>query len=164
MADFDSTFDYTNALAEIATRHATDTASLSEINDKIAVLEAMTGYAEIVADELADLNAQKQRLLTSLASLTAVQTEIGVVQALSSESKATLFYIYSVLQPAKPDFMLRVLFNHVAALADPDVTALIADETNSAAGKIIVANKVYARYPIYALHIVTLVSLYRYMM
>lgn len=162
MADFDSTFDFTNILAGLNTYLVGVQSSLDDVNAQIAVLESVVGYQDVISSDLATLNSGKSRFEDEIASINAVITEVNIITGLSAEIKAQLYYFYTVLGVQVKEYMARMPFNWQTALSDPDIVALVADTTNPSPAKVAVAKFLYQRYPIYGGHIRILVKFYSF--
>lgn len=160
MADFDSTFDFTNILAGLNTYLVGVQSSLDDVNAQIATLESVIGYQDVVGPDLVTLNSGKSNLESEIASINAVIAEVNVLTGLSAEIKAQLYYFYTVLGVQVKEYMTRMPFNWQSALADPDIIALVADTTNPSPAKVAVAKLLYQRYPINPEHIRILVKFY----
>jgi hypothetical protein len=145
---FDSEFDYAAVVTGLTAQRVTAQAEVTRIAAEIATLEAAAAYSSITTQKVASLNSMKTSWESNVANIDAVLAEIAVVQALTAEQKADLYYFYTIVLPRKADFMARTLFNHVAALADGNIAALRADTTTASESKTAVAKIIYETYSI----------------
>lgn len=155
-------FDYSASITGISNSITNFQSMLDDVSAQIAVLQAATGYSDVVAPALETLLDQQDGLTYTINELQAVLNEITNLYNLDSATQDQLYYFYMVVGGSYIDFMVRMPFNYQAALADPTIVALLSDITNSDATKIAIAELVYANYPIFPGHLRALTEIYRY--
>jgi len=133
-----SDFDYSSAVTAIAADLLSVQAQKDGVDAEIVCCSGATGYAELLAPKAASLAYQQSRLAQQLVDLAAADAAITATNALSEGDKASLYAFYELSGESKSNFMIKLMFNHAAMLADSDLVALLADSTNDAPTKAMV--------------------------
>jgi hypothetical protein len=161
---FDTEFNYSEVTIGLTRERDNLDSRLTSINAEKALLMSAPAYLSdpVVAARIESIDREVAALTTQKNNITDVLAEITVVNGLSSEAKASLYYFYTIVEVSKQDFMAKTLYNHVAALADPRIIALQADNVTSAEAKTAVAKLVYGSYSISQAKIGAIMGVYRY--
>ncbi len=156
-------FDYSLGIAGINDEITAYQAQLDTVNAQITVLQTAIGYTGLISPGLSALISQQTELTNIINDLQTVITELTTISNLDSTTKDQLYYFYTVLACDNVEFMVRMPFNYVSALADPVIQQLLADTTNTSNAKIAMAQLVFENYQISKDHQKSLVKLYRYL-
>jgi hypothetical protein len=143
---FDADFDYSTAVTAIAADLVTVQAQKDVVDAEIACSTGATGYASLLGPETTALTAQQTRLAQQLVDLAAADAAITATNALVAGNKTDLYAFYGLSGESKSDFMIKLMFNHTAMLADADLIALLADGVNDQPTKEMVGKLIAAKF------------------
>lgn len=158
---FDTIFDYTPAVTGL-------TAERNEFQLQIAKLTAerdqlqSSGYALAVTDRIIALTIQINKPTYSVDHIDAVLKEIDAIRALSAEDKSVIYFLFTLLDCKKQDFMARMLFNHAEARTNRDIISLRDDKTTPDDVKRIVAKSIFERYILSPVRFEALQAIFKY--
>jgi hypothetical protein len=163
-SDFDNTFNYAKAIAGLTQANQSDQTSLGQIQAELADYAAAgASWSALTKTRVDQLNAEQARLGALITQRGETIAEMQNIAALSPANKAALFTMFSASGDTVVSFMTRMPFNVQTALADPDVTNLIADATLSAQVKGRLAKLAYAKYKVNTTHAQSLAEANRYL-
>jgi hypothetical protein len=143
---FDTEFDYTNVLSIVTEKISSAENTLTELQNQKDLLLSAPTYSSVVQTTIDNLTLQISALTNDISDMNAVSTEINNVANLSSTDKDTIYYFYTVVGNSRRSFMAKTLFNYLTALADPNISNLMADITTDPAAKTSVAKVIYDSY------------------
>ena len=143
---FDSEFVYTLVVTaldgQISTLQSNRNTANAEISD-LGNVDASLSY--IAADKTATLNTQVTSLNGRISNLNSIKAKIDAVEALSGNSKTTIYDFYSTyVIEEKKHFMSRLL-DHSAGILE-DAGNVIAGNVTLSEGRFI-ANLICENYP-----------------
>lgn len=143
-----SIFDYTASIQMLGDAIVEMTNKISNIQNRITLIESATDYAAVTQNTLEDLNSNKIKLEKRHSDMQAVLDEINNLLMATDEEKASLYYFYTILQVNKKEYMKRLLFNYSSAITNPTIIQLVADTETSTEAKIEVARILYETFSI----------------
>jgi hypothetical protein len=143
---FDADFDYSTTVTAITADLVTVQAAKDIVDASIACLTGTTGYSSLTAPEIVALTAQQTRLAQQLVDLAAADAAITTTSALVASDKTDLYTFYGLCGESKSNFMIKLMYNHSAMLADADLIALLVDGTNTQEAKEMVGKMVVAKF------------------
>ena len=147
---FDTVFNYTSVTTGLKNEQNENDTALAMISNDLNTLQSASAYTNepVVADRITSLQESITLLTNRKNDINAVLSEISKINALPAESKDSLLYFYTVVNPNKQDYMSRMLFNCEAALSDTRIANLMADTTTPSAAKNAVARVIYDSYTV----------------
>ena len=145
---FDTTFDYTNAKVHLDSIISTHQTNVDEFQGKIDDLAGITGYTDRIDTVVNRYTSQKNTYAEIITRYQSVKDEITAVEALSVDDKEKLYDFYVIAQEQLSNWMVRMLFNYNAMLADADLTNILTDVTNTEDQKHRVCELICMSYPI----------------
>ena len=143
---FDADFHYSTAVTAIAADLVTVQAAKDALDASIICLIGTIGYSALTGPQIATLSDQQTNLAKQLVDLAAADAAITATGALTPEDKTSLYTFYGLCGESKSNFMLKLMFNHAAILADADFIALLADGVNPQYAKEMVAKIIFAKF------------------
>jgi hypothetical protein len=145
---FEVDLDYSEATGKLGAVKSLLEARVVAIDDELTVINNSVGFEAVLANRANALNNVKSSILDQIATIDATLAEIVSVQALSAPDKQKLYDFYFAAEVTANKYMQIMLFNTTAMLADADITAILADNTNPPHCKCHICQSILVRYPI----------------
>jgi len=164
-SDFDSTFNYTKAIAGLNKSNQNDKANLEVIQAELDDYNtAGSAWSALTKNRVDQLTFEQKRINAIILQRTEVINEMNAIAALSQANKAALYTMYAACGDSVTGFMLRMPFNIQTALADPDVNNLLSDTTLTSQVKSRLAKLTYVKYNVNSEHSQALAESQRYLL
>lgn len=144
---FDTTFIYTDLIAALTAKLNMYQTRLDDTNTAITNTNAITGFADVKAAELARLTMCQTRCTEYINGYNDALDEIDDVMALGASDKANLYGFYAHQPLGLEQYMCTIAHSHPAMIVDADLIALVLNAAgNTVDEQLIVGTYIATRY------------------